>query len=271
LPSPVPRPAPAAPAPTAAITFTKFFELIESFVDDTMVVLADESDSMYVSSAMRIPRPGGYAAQAAWGSIGYTVAGAVGVGLGSGRRPVVFVGDGGFQMTCPALSTLQRERLGAIVFVMNNDVYGIEQALVDLGPFHDPNVPFRPYNVLPTWDYVKLAEAFGGLGIKVASFSQLTAALKVAIARTEDLTVIQVVIPSRDLPPPIERLASDTGYPRFPNPAQSAAIRLSSFRARASPASRQEREELSESVPVESRDAASDPKDRSASKRPKRR
>ena len=43
-------------------------------------------------------------AQAAWNSIGYTTGACLGAGFADRRRPVVFTGDGGFQMVCQAMS-----------------------------------------------------------------------------------------------------------------------------------------------------------------------
>ena len=135
-------------------------------------------------------------------------------------------------MTCQALSTLKRERLGAVVLIVDNEIYGIEQALVDLGPFGTPPTDFRPYNVLPRWDYVKLAESMGAVGIHARTVAGLRNALERAKGRKDDLTVIAVKIPKDDLPDAIRALASDTGYPRNPCPEQAAEIRLASLRAR---------------------------------------
>ncbi len=187
-------------ASSRSLRFSSLFRELEDFLDPSMILVVDESDSMYVSASMRIPTRGGYVSQAAWGSIGYAVAGAIGVGLASGRRPVVVTGDGGFQMTCQALSTLQRKGLGAVVLIVDNGIYGIEQALVDLGPFSTPPTDFRPYNVLPRWDYVKLAKSMGAVGIHARTVAGLRNALERAKGRKDDLTVIAVTIPKHDLP-----------------------------------------------------------------------
>ena len=163
---------------SAEITVTGLVSEVEKFLDSSMVLLVDESDSMYVSASMRIESAGGYASQAAWGSIGYAVAGAIGAGIAAGRRPIVLIGDGGFQMTCQALMALSREALGAVVLVVDNGIYGIEQALVDLEPFRKPSAKFKAYNELPRWDYVKLAEAMGGLGIMAKTMGQIRARSK---------------------------------------------------------------------------------------------
>jgi indolepyruvate decarboxylase len=223
------RQAPPRAASSAPISFEILISGLEAFLNRNrkMILMVDESDAMYVSASMRIHSPGGFASQAAWGSIGYTLAGAIGVGTAARpRRPVVLIGDGGFQMTCQALSSLHRQELGAIVLVIDNGIYGIEQALVDLGPFDSTSpTDFKPYNELLHWDYVTLAGAMGGLGIRAETVGQLRSALETAKGRESSLTVISVKIDKRELPAPIRRLASDTGYPRYPCLLQSAEMR----------------------------------------------
>jgi indolepyruvate decarboxylase len=232
------RPAPPNPKDSAPISFEILISRLEAFLkrDPKMILLVDESDSMYVSASMRIDSAGGYVSQAAWGSIGYSLAGAIGVGIAApGHRPVVLIGDGGFHMTCQALSNLHRQELGAIVLVVNNSIYGIEQALVDRGPFREPPTSdFKQYNELPVWDYEDLAKPLGGpgaLGIAVQTVGQLDAALTTAEPRENSLTLIAVRISKVDLPGAIDRLAGDTGYPRYPSPLQSTELRADLMQA----------------------------------------
>ena len=227
------RRVPPAKLSRSTIHFEDLFALLEGFLDSSMILVVDESDSMYVSASTPIRSQGGYVSQAAWGAIGYATAGAIGVGLGSGKRPVVVIGDGGFQMTCQSLSALKLAVPGAIVLVVDNAIYGIEQALVDLSPFPpDGTGSIRSYNNIPGWDYAKLAQAMHGTGYRAETVPELHAALEKVKPRKKDLSVISVKIPKLDLPDPIRRLAADTGYPRYPLPEQEAEIRLATMQAR---------------------------------------
>jgi indolepyruvate decarboxylase len=200
----------AGAPPEDALTYESFFARLADFVDDDMVLVADTSNSLYLAGDVRVA-PDGFVAQSAWGSIGYTVGAAVGVGFGApSRRAVVVVGDGGFQMDCQALSTMAEHRQAAIVCVMSNGVYGIEQALVNLG-FYTKDEPPEAFNVLPRWDYVKLAEAFGGAGFAAGTLSELDAALEAARRNTGTFSLVEVRVPERDLPENVKRLAEDPG------------------------------------------------------------
>ncbi|HEV7420104.1 MAG TPA: thiamine pyrophosphate-dependent enzyme, partial [Mycobacterium sp.] len=67
-------------------------------------------------------------------------------------------GDGGFQMTAQALSTMARYGRNPIVVLIANGIYGFEQFLLDRTYFNiNSNTPARPYAVIGQWDLVKLA------------------------------------------------------------------------------------------------------------------
>ena len=123
--------------PKDAITFEGFFfDRMQNFIDDDMILVADESNSMYVSGSLHVAK-NQYYSQAAWGSIGYATPGSIGIAAANPKkRLVVFAGDGGFQQIAQALAPMARLKQPTIVFLMNNDIYGIEQALVDVSVLH---------------------------------------------------------------------------------------------------------------------------------------
>lgn len=196
---------PAATAPASPVTYEVFFERLAAFLDDSMVVLADLSISLHVSARLRIRRPSGFVAQAAWDAIGYVMGAAVGVGFAAPDcRPVVIVGDGGFQMTCQAISTMVRHGQRPIIFVMNNGIYGLEQANIDLR-FFSGEAPLTAYNRLDAWDYAKLAQAFGAWAVTVSTRGDLEAALSQAHSQ-EGPSLVHVRLPETDLPSQLVQL-----------------------------------------------------------------
>jgi indolepyruvate decarboxylase len=148
-----------------------------------------------------------FVAQAAWGSLGHETGCALGVALGSGKRPFVVAGDGGFMMVCQELSSLARASCNAAVFVMSNRGYAIEQAFVDIKAF-TPQGAFAPFDVLPGWDYLALARAFGVAGFRVETTDQLAAVLDEIKGLKDVPALIEVVIPEKDLAPQLARLAA---------------------------------------------------------------
>lgn len=190
----------SADATDPQVTYDRFFERMERWVDDGMVLMADTSIVLYSAAELPVNRAGGFIAQAAWNSIGYTTGGCLGVGFAeTDRRAVVFTGDGGFQMVCQALADVVRAGQGAIVFVFDNALYGIEQAFVNYKYFTEGQPP-EAFDLLHRWNYAALVDVFGGgYGATVETMSQLEDALEKARANTGSLSLIALRIPQNDI------------------------------------------------------------------------
>ncbi|HSJ08276.1 MAG TPA: thiamine pyrophosphate-binding protein [Longimicrobiales bacterium] len=196
-------------APPGQVTYDAFFQRMREWVDADMVLLADTTIALYSAAELPIYRHDGFIAQAAWNSIGYTPGAALGAACGdpAGRRPVVFVGDGGFQMSAQALSDIVRIGRGAVVCIFNNALYGIEQAFVDVSFYTEGGAP-DPFCVLHGWDYAKLVDLFGGgWAATVHTVEQLDAALATAKANSDMLSILDLRIPERDITPQMLALA----------------------------------------------------------------
>jgi indolepyruvate decarboxylase len=198
----------AAEAAEPRVTWESFFARLSGFLKKDMVLLVDTSLALFPSAEIAIGEGVRFIAQTAWLSIGYTVGAAVGVSM-IHPRPVAIVGDGGFQMIPQAFSTLVRNKKPAILFVLDNQVYGIEQYLVDqqiLLPnerfYGNENTQPSFFDVLPKWDYVKLAEAFGGKGYLVTNEAELHRVLH-EIEKQDVPVLVAVQLEPRSLPPEI--------------------------------------------------------------------
>lgn len=161
--------------------------------DSEYIFITDSGDCLFGSvdlNAELILNPGYYA------SMGFSVPAALGAGLAlPARRPIVLVGDGGFQMTGMELATLVRYKLNAIVIVLNNGGYRSLEAL-------GANEQFCQIH---PWDYVKVAQAVGAVGTKVRILDEFRTALQTACDR-KDVSLIEVILPPDDISPPLQRL-----------------------------------------------------------------
>ena len=80
-------------------------------------------------------------------------------------------------------------------------MYAIEQVYVDLTSFEPgPEHKFDAFDILPKWDYLALAQAFGAKGYRVQTIKELNAVLKELKKITNQPTLVEVVIPEKDLP-----------------------------------------------------------------------
>ncbi|MDD0974004.1 alpha-keto acid decarboxylase family protein [Pseudomonas fontis] len=201
----------AAARSDVPLTYAQFFNTLVEFAEEqhlweASTLILGESSSLYVASNITgMPRDS-FISDAIWGSLGHETGCALGVALASGSRPVVVAGDGGFMMVCQSLAALARNQVNAVVFVMSNRVYAIEQAFVSLDAF-EPEGEFAPFDTLPTLDYCALAEGFGAVGCRVETVGQLQSLLPTIFEERDKPVLVEVCIPEKDLAEQIWRLA----------------------------------------------------------------
>ena len=122
--------------------------------------------------------------------MGFAVPGALGAQIGTGLRPLILTGDGGFQMTGVEIAHAPRYRLNPIVVLLNNGGWGIFR----------PVVKRQDLLALPSWRYAELARLWGGRGFRVETVAQLRRSLEQA-AESPTFTIIEVMIGAKDLSP----------------------------------------------------------------------
>ncbi len=203
---PVPAFAPGhGPRPALAedgLTYDEVIAAVNGVLDASFVAMTDTSLISYVAGDLKVAGSNAFVANAIWQSIGFSAGAALGVAKGGSRRPLVICGDGGFQETCQGMSSLVRHKVPAIVIVLDNGVYGIEQYLIAPDYFkRASNAPLAVLD-LPRWDYVALAKAMGvaaGQASFVATPQALVGALTAARAAAGP-TLIHAGIRRHDLP-----------------------------------------------------------------------
>ena len=197
------------------ITYNRFFQHSMKFLDDNnllkdIVITLGVSSSLYVATNAYGLSQGSFISSAAWQCIGFETGAASGAQLGSGKRAWTIAGDGGFMMVCQSLSTLARNNLNAVIFVISNGVYAIEQVYVDMDSFKPgPQYKFDAFDILPKWDYLALAKAFGAEGFRVTTINELVLVLDKLKNITNKPTLVEVVIPEKDLPGQMYRLGKE--------------------------------------------------------------
>ncbi len=178
------------PEPPKLLTIKRFFDRMSHFLKNDSIVLAETGVSLFSAAELLMPEGATFIGQTFYGSIGYTVGATLGASLAAGgRNTVLFVGDGAFQVTGQDLSTMIRQGLKPIIFLINNDGYTIERVIVD-----------HPYNDLQPWRYHQLVEVFGGgLGLDVHTEGQLEEALDKA-SKADSLVFIEIHTGRMDCP-----------------------------------------------------------------------
>ncbi|AJI04009.1 indolepyruvate decarboxylase [Bacillus cereus] len=189
------------------VTQKRFWQQIYHFLQENDVLLAEQGTPFFGSAAIPLPNNTTYVVQPLWGSIGYTLPALLGTQLANvSRRNILITGDGSFQLTVQELSTILRQNLKPIIFLINNNGYTVERAI------HGQN---EPYNDIQMWDYTKLANVFGSkeksLTCKVENEIELAEVLTDITLNNKQLTFIEVVMSQGDQPELLAKLGERFG------------------------------------------------------------
>ena len=112
------------------------------------------------------------------GTMGFEVPGALGAQVGRPDRVVWSIaGDGGFQMTMSELATLAENNIPVKFAIMNNGFLGMVRQWQEI--FYTKSYVATQYSHNP--DFVKLADAFGILGMRVTDKAQVMSAIQQAM------------------------------------------------------------------------------------------
>ena len=164
-------------------------ERLRAFADDdTIVVSGVGQHQMYASQFWGFEKPRHWINSGGLGTMGFAVPAAMGAKVGQPNKRVVAIdGDGCFQMTAQELATSATENIPFVTAILNNGYLGMVRQWQELffderysGVWLDPNVP----------DYVKLAEAYGAVGLRVDSPGEVDAAIEKAYSVTDRSVVI---------------------------------------------------------------------------------
>ncbi len=191
------------PAGDRALTASRLYEAIGSFLDDSMLLLAEPGDAFCAAPEFMIEEPERFIVQSYYSSIGYCTPASLGVALARPEmRPVVLTGDGAFQMTMQEVSTLIRLRIPAIIILINNDGYLVERMLHEDGPYNDIRI----------WNYAGIPEIFNAgsqaFGIIVKDENELDLALKTATQNKDRLILIEARLDKLDCSEGLKRLGA---------------------------------------------------------------
>jgi indolepyruvate decarboxylase len=168
--------APIAPTDIAAAINDLFSE------HDHMPMTADTGDCLFVAMEIEntaLAAPGYYA------GMGFGVPAGIGVAAATGRRPMVLVGDGAFQMTGWELGNCRRYGLDPIVVLLNNRSWEMLRVFQ----------PESAFNDLDDWNFAAIVPSLGGHGERVSTRQELATALEDAVERRGVFSLVEVMLP----------------------------------------------------------------------------
>lgn len=147
-----------------------------------MPMAADMGDCLF--TAMEIDNtalvaPGYYA------GMGFGVPAGLGAAVATGRRPLILVGDGAFQMTGWELGNCRRYGLDPLVVLFNNCSWEMLRVFQ----------PESAFNNLDDWHFADIAKSLGGVGERVTTRREFGAALERAVQRRGQFSLVEVMLP----------------------------------------------------------------------------
>tara|TARA_B100001123_G_C15345942_1_gene1037311 strand:+ start:11723 stop:13417 length:1695 start_codon:yes stop_codon:yes gene_type:complete len=154
-------------------------ELSRATNGKAVVVTGVGQHQMWAAQHYIYTEPRSFVTSGGSGAMGYEVAGAMGAQVGKPDKVVwTIAGDGGFQMTMCELATMVENKIPVKVALMNNSYLGMVRQWQEF--FYDKSYVATSYTANP--DFVKLADAFGMLGLRVTDKTQVRSAIEEAMS-----------------------------------------------------------------------------------------
>ncbi len=155
---------------------------------DAVVVAGVGQHQMHAAQHYGFTKPRSWINSGGLGTMGFAVPAAMGAQIGRpGELVVAIDGDGCFQMTAQELATCAIEGLPIKVLIFNNGFLGMVRQWQEL--FYDERYSeVHLGTTIP--DYVKLAEAYGCVGLRCDQADDVDAVLEKALAVTDVPAVV---------------------------------------------------------------------------------
>jgi len=153
-------------------------EQINEVCPDAIIVTEVGQHQMWAAQYFKYKEPRTFISSGGLGTMGYGFPAAIGAKLGRPDKIVVDVsGDGSFQMNSQEMATIVQNNIPIIIAIFNNGYLGMVRQWQALFFEHR----YSHTTIENSVDFVKLAEAYGAMGIRVTKPSEVKAAIEKAV------------------------------------------------------------------------------------------
>ncbi|BAY49947.1 thiamine pyrophosphate binding domain-containing protein (plasmid) [Scytonema sp. HK-05] len=160
---------------------------------DALVITEAGNSFAWGNHMLRFNKPGRYRVSTGFGAMGHAVTGVVGAALARNGKAVAIVGDGAMLMNSE-ISTAVQHQIPAVWIVLNDGCYNMCKQGSMMQGFQGMDTD------IPQVDFLKIAQAMGADGIRVATETDIQQALEQALASTGPFIVDVVIDPTRPAP-----------------------------------------------------------------------
>ena len=143
---------------------------VQKYTTPDMPIATDVGQhQMWVAQYYQFNKPRTFITSGGLGTMGFGMGAAIGSALATGKKTVLFTGDGSFGMNMNELSTLSKLQAPVVIIIMNNGVLGMVRQWQNL--FFDKHYSQTNLSGMP--DYQKLADAFGIPSYRITNMDEL--------------------------------------------------------------------------------------------------
>ena len=173
-----------------ALTPYEVIEAANSYLSADAPVATDVGQhQMWTAQKYSFERPRTFLTSGGLGTMGFGMGAAIGGCIATGKRTILFTGDGSFGMNLNEMATAVSQKLPLIIVVLNNGVLGMVRQWQKA--FY--NEHYSQTTLERKTDFPALARAFGAEGYSAATLEEFHAAMKAAM-NTEGPVLIDCAI-----------------------------------------------------------------------------
>lgn len=180
------------------LTHEQIIDIIGAAAGSDVLTVTDVGQhQMWAAQRCILHTPRTFLTSGGLGTMGFGLGAAIGGYLASGRRPVLYTGDGCFGMNLTELATAVSEKIPVVIVVFHNGVLGMVRQWQTLF--------FEGHHSATTLDratdFVKVAEGFGASGMRAHTAEELRQAAETGFAQDMPFVIDCMMDPDENVLP----------------------------------------------------------------------
>jgi acetolactate synthase-1/2/3 large subunit len=145
---------------------------------DAIICTEVGQNQMWAAQYFKCLKPRTFISSGGLGTMGFGLPAAIGAKVGCpGKAVIDIAGDGSIQMNSQELATAVINKIPVKIMILNNGYLGLVRQWQEL--FWDKR--YSHVNIADSVDFVKLVEAYGGVGFRVTKKSEVESTIKKAL------------------------------------------------------------------------------------------